>query len=310
MTLERYFEELAQGDEALHYSRLAGLSGMDSTEMEHLRQSWPFVPTDRRRDMMSRLLTLAENDANIDFDAIFRHALEDDDPVVRERALSGLWESDDRTLIDRLITLLKEDPVERVRAAAALSLGRFSTLAAVGKLLPRYGERVRELLIAVVEDDAESVEVRRRALESVAFFNEAKIPLLIQDAYHSDDDTMRLSAVYAMGLTCDATWLPTIFSELNSNDPALRYEAANACGEMGEEEAVPYLISLLKDEDLQVQLSSIRALGILGGRPAARALQRCLNGDEEALREAVEAALEQMESEESPTGLRFRLNEG
>ena len=310
MTLERYFEELAQGDEALRHSRLVRLSGLDSTEMEHLRHWWPSMPADRRREMMSRLVTLAEDDVDLDFDAVFRHSLEDEDPVVRERALSGLWECDDRTLIGSLITLLKEDPVERVRASAALSLGKFSTLAALGKLLPRYGERVRDLLVSVVEDDSESIEVRRRALESVAVFNEGKIPRLIQDAYHSADETMRLSAVYAMGLTCDTTYLSTIFGELNSNDPAMRYEAANACGEMGEQEAVPYLISLLKDKDIQVQLSSIRALGVLGGGPAARALKRCLRSDEEPLREAAEAALEQMEAEESPTGLRFRLSKG
>ncbi|MCZ6789826.1 MAG: HEAT repeat domain-containing protein [Chloroflexi bacterium] len=309
MTLERYFEELAQGDEALQHSRLASLSGLDSTEMEHLRHWWPSIPTDRRQEMMSRLVTLAEDEVDLDFDAVFRHSLKDDDPVVRERAISGLWECDDRTLISSLITLLKEDPVERVRASAALSLGRFSTFAALGKLLPKDGERVQEALIGVVENDAESAEVRRRALESVAVFNEGDIPQLIQDAYHSDDETMQLSAVYAMGLTCNTTWLSTIFSELNSNDPAMRYEAANACGEMGEEEAVPYLIALLKDDDLQVQLASIRALGILGGRPATRALQECLRSDEEAIKEAAEAALEQTEAEGSPFNFRSRLGQ-
>ena len=310
MTLERYFEELVQGDEALHHSRLAGLSGLDSTEMEHLRHWWPTIPTDRRQEMMSRLVIMAEDDVDLDFDAVFRHSLEDEDQVVRERALSGLWECDDRTLIGSLITLLKEDPVERVRASAALSLGTFSTLAALGKLLPKDGEWIQELLIGVVEDDAESTEVRRRALESTAVFNTGKVPQLIQDAYHSDDETMCLSAVYAMGLTCDATWLSTIFSELNSKDPAMRYEAANACGELGEEEAVPYLITLLQDEDLQVQLASIRALGALGGRPATKALQRCLQDDEEAIQEAAEAALEQMEAEGTPFNFKSRLSQG
>ena len=310
MTLERYFEDLVRGDEALHHSRLADLSGLDSTEMEHLRHWWPSIPTDRRREMMSRLVTMAEDDVDLDFDAVFRHSLEEEDPVVRERALSGLWECDERNLISSLINLLQNDPIEQVRASAALSLGRFSTLAALGKLLPRDGERIQELLIGVVEDEAESTEVRRRALESVAVFNEGKIPQLIQDAYHSDDETMRLSAVFAMGLTCDATWLSTIFSELNSHDTAMRYEAANACGEMGEEEATPYLISLLEDEDLQVQLSSIHALGALSGRPAARALQRCLQHDDEAIQEAAEAALEQMKAEGTPFDFRSRLNQG
>ena len=309
MTLERYFEELAQGDEALNHSRLASLSGLDSTEMEHLRHWWPSIPTDRRQEMMSRLVTLAEDDVDLDFDAVFRHSLKDDDPVVRERAISGLWECDDRTLIGSLISLLQEDPIEQVRASAALSLGRFSALAALGKLLPRDGERVQQVLIGVVEDDAESTEVRRRALESVAVFNTGNVPLLIQDAYHGEEAMMRLSAVFAMGLTCDATWLSTIFSELNSTDPAMRYEAANACGEMGEEEAVPYLIALLQDEDLQVKLASIRALSALGGRLATKALQRCLRDDEEAIQEAAEAALEQTEAEGAPFNFRSRLGQ-
>ena len=270
-------------------------------------RAWPAMPPERRRRLVDRLVTLAEDDVKMGFDAVFRHGLKDEDPDVREKSVSGLWECDDRTLLEPLIELLNSDPVERVRALAAISLGKFCTLAALGKLLPKDGQRIEEGLISVVESDQESVDVRRRALESVAAFNTSKPEELIQEAYRSSEPTMRVSAVYAMGRTCHASWLPTVLYELDSNDASMRYEAVNACAELAEEEEVPSLIPLLEDEDLQGELSAVRTLGALGGRLARRMPLRCFDASEEVIQDAAKAALELMDADEDPVNIKFRL---
>ena len=59
------------------------------------------------------------------------------DPEVREKAIEGLWEDEDRLLISTLCDLTKDDPSPKVRAAAAMALGKFAILAQDGKLLEK-----------------------------------------------------------------------------------------------------------------------------------------------------------------------------
>ena len=298
MTLERYLQDLAQGDGLQKHSLLLQLSNLDEEEMEQFRRWWPSVPAEQRQSLMKRLVGLADDNFELDFNTIFRHSLTDSDAEIRELAVSGLWECDDHNLVGQLMTLLKEDPSEQVQASAAMALGKFGSLAETGKLLPRDGERIKEALVSVLEDDNGSFEVRRRSLEAAASFNIPQINELIRWGYENSEPKLRISALYAMGRTGDPVWLPTLIKEMESNDSAMRYEAASACAEMVEEEAVPYLIPLIEDDDSQVQLSAIRALGAIGGSLAKRVLRQCLKYDDPILQEAAQAALYQLEVED------------
>lgn len=305
MSLEQYLQTLAHSEGPIVYADLMELSGLVDEELEEFSRWWPDIPGDKRKSLLERLATVAEDNADVDFSSILRHCLDDEDDMVRETAVIGLWESDDHTLVAPLMALLKADPSEQVRAAAATALGKFGELAQDGKLLPRYGERIKELLLDVLESDAASTHVRRRSLEAAAAFNTPRISELISDAYESPDQDVRTSALYAMGKTCDPQWLSTLLEATGDVDPAIRYEAAAACGELGEEDAVPHLITLAQDEDLQVQLSSIQALGSIGGYLAKRALQRCAKSEDEPIQEAAQTALEALEVEEDPSAFKF-----
>lgn len=305
MTLERYFQELAREETRSKHSLLVHLSGLDGEEMEQFRRWWPSLSDERRRKLIERMVALAEDNVEMDFNVIFRYCLADDDPKVRERAVSGLWECDDHNLIGPLMTLLKEDPSEEVRISAATALGKFGFLAEQGKLLSKDGERIKGALLSLLEGDRTSLDLRSRALEAVACFNTPKVRELIHWAYNSQEMKLRLSALYAMGRNSGPSWLPTLIKEMGSNDAAMRYEAACASGEMGDEEAVPYLIPLLEDEDSQVQLAAIRAMGSIGGLLATRALRRCLKSSDEPLQEAAREALQLLEVEEDPLSFKF-----
>ena len=159
MAFEQYLQELAEGETALNHARLVELSALNESELQALRQWWPPIPVERRRKALERLVGLAEEDVDLDFNVVLRHCLRDEDAEVREKAVSGLWESEDCNLIGALLDLITQDPAERVRASAAISLGKFSKLSELGKLLPRDGHQIRERLIAVVEDAGETGHV-------------------------------------------------------------------------------------------------------------------------------------------------------
>jgi HEAT repeat protein len=219
---------------------------------------------------------------------------------VRENAIAGLWEEDDRTLVPVLIDKLKNDPSKGVRSAAALGLGKFAELAQERKLLPRDAEKIKKSLMEVFSKPGEGSEVRRRCLEAIAPFNTPEVAVHIRNAYNDDKPDVKASAIYAMGRTSSPEWLPLIIKELSSPVPRIRYEAVNACAALGGEEAVPYLIPLLDDEDAEVQLAAINAFGEIGGPLAKRALRRCLKNDDDAVVDAAREAIEMLEGLEDP----------
>ena len=305
MTLDRHLLDLQDEEKPLEHLALLQLSGLSPEDMIEFNTAWADLSPGRKHETLSQLIELSEGNIELDFTAIFRACLGDDDEEVRERATRGLWECDDRTVIRPLITLLTDDPSTAVRATAAVSLGKFAEMAQLGKLLERDAYRVQETLLSVIGDTNEDLDVRRRAIEAVSSFNLAEVERIIQEAYHDGDPKLRQSAIYAMGRSSDTRWLPTVLQETDHEAPEIRFEAANACGRLGDESVVPYLISMIKDEDVEVQLSSVHALGSIGGPLAKRALLQCLKLGDETLEEAAQAALQNIEFDSDPIGFSF-----
>ena len=292
MTLEQCLSAIVDSEQPLRNADLMSLSGMTTEELEAVRPDWEDVDSERRQQVLQRLIEMAEDNLDADFNSLFRLCLKDEDAEVRAKAMEGLWECDDRALVTPLVSLLRDDPSDKVRAAAAMAMSKFAVLAQSGKILAKDGDKIKESLTAAIRNPDETQEVRRRAIEAVGAFNTPEAHQIIRDAYTSDQLEMRCSAVYAMGKSCNPQWLSTILQELRNPHPAMRYEASNACGEMGEEDAVPHLMQLFKDEDQQAQTSAIAAVGAIGGSLAKKALLRCLKSSDDAVVEAAEEALE------------------
>ena len=304
-SLAKNLAELSDESKPLVSSKLANLSATSPEEIALFLEAWAEMGFERRRQIASQLVELAEEDPKLNFDDIFHACLRDPDEIVRVRAIEGLWEYENHSLIDTFINMLREDRQESVRAAAALALGRFALLAELGKLRPDDGAKVEKALAAVIDDQEEQLGVRRRAVEAIATFSLPEVTEIIQEAYQSDDDEMRVSAIYAMGRNSDPAWLPTLVKELSNPDTEMRFEAAGACGELGEEEAVPHLLRLIYDLDAQVQLSAIAALGKIGGNEAGAALRECMNHTAEHIRGAAEDALEELGFSKDPFSFRI-----
>ncbi len=296
-SIEKIIVELGNTDKPLLNSKLTELSNLSSAEVELLERSWTAIDPKRRRQIVQRLVELAEDNLELNFDSIFKYCLRDQDDEVRSKAIEGLWENEDASLIDPLINLLKSDSSEKVRAAAAMGLGKFAILAEHKKLRPCHTSKIQEALLGAIADKNQSVEVSRRALEAIAPMSLPQVKAAIMEAYQSHNSRLRISSIYAMGKSCDPGWLPILLKELSSADAEVRYEAAGACGELEEEAAVPSLIKLVNDPDVDVQMAAIQALGKIGSSQAKECLQQCLDNASEAVRQVAEQVLNELESQ-------------
>lgn len=271
------------------------LSDLNGTEMDEFRRGWVRLSAGQHEGLVRTLVSMAEDDPVLDFRPIFRWLLGDPNPVVRTAAIEGLWEDETPALIGPLLYLLQHDEDVRVREAAAISLGRYVLQAELGDLDVREATPVVEALLQTVYDQEEDLDVRRRALESLAYAGEPAVRDLIEAAYYHSDTRMQVSALFAMGRSADQSWEPFILAEFQSPDPELRYEAALAAGELELITAVRYLSDLVYDEDVDVRMAAIEALGRIGGPEAERLLLSLLESEDEAVVAAVEDALEELQ---------------
>lgn len=293
--VEDTLKNLINEAEPVSVAGLYALSGIDRPDVDRVRSVWAAMPADRRQTTMRHLVDITEDNFEVDFGAIYRLGLIDQEPGVRVAAIEGLWEDDNAALIPPLLKLLA-DPVDTVRAAAAGALGRFVYAGEledipVGKVTP-----VITALKATHGNAAEAIAVRCRALEALGFLGFEEVGELIRQGYQNTDQPMRLSAVFAMGRSADDEhWGEVILRELDSSDPEMRFEAARACGELEYVPAVRRLSELLDDVDEDVQEATVWSLGQIGGDKARQLLQAVLDSDAEHLHDTAEAALDELE---------------
>lgn len=274
---------------------LYGLSRLDEAGIDRLEPVWSRIDVEVKRAIMRGVVESAENDIMLDYRSLALMVLGDADPRVRELAIDALWEDETIAVMDRLIRLAKTDENRDVRASAASALGRFVTLGEMDDNMASLTEPARAAVLDLWNNEGEEISVRRRALEAIANGTLDSLPGMIDAAYNSVHHEMRVSAVFAMGRSCDSRWASEVVEELNSSDPELRYEAARAAGELMIADAVQQLAQLVLEEDREIALVSVWSLGEIGGMAATRVLEALLDkaeadGDDDLVM-AVEDAL-------------------
>lgn len=294
--------ELFDPQQPLTSTKLLGLSGLTQEEAVEVQDYWQDASLPRRTALLDQLVTLAEDNPEVDFTEVLRIALEDGEPALRITAIDGLWECKERWLLDRLIAFAKGDDndEEEVRAAATLALGKFALLGAFEELRPSLLQHVEGTLRTLIDDQEQPLLIRRRAIEALSQGQDPVIHDVIRAAYHSGELQLKLASLYAMGQACDEGWLPVLLTELKSDDPEVQFEAARACGEMEDPRAIPSLIELTKGDDPEIQDVAIEALGRIGGDEAKEALREITTWPDPHVQEAAHEALEELSSGEDP----------
>ena len=304
MPLETYLNELTDVRAPLANARLSELSALSRDEEAVLRARWGMIAPERRLSMVQQLSGLAEKDVTLDFAAVLKVALEDDDPGVRIAAIRGLWEYEQPDLVPRLIERLEMDEEPGVRAAAATALGQFAVHAEFDRLRPDDVTALDRALEGAVKDRSQPLEVRAQAMAAVGARSMPWVAELIRETYAAGNSRLRLAAIQAMGRNCESEWLPSLIECLSDDDEEVRYEAALASGNIGEDDATPYLLPLIEDEDEEVRVAAIAALGAIsalsGSSSAREALESRTKDKNTAIREAVRLALEEVQFMEDP----------
>lgn len=307
MDFTGYLQELADGSVRLKIASLTRLSHLSPEQQREFGEAWPGIDVRRRRRIVQELVVLTEDNVELNFDGVFTCGLTDADADVRLESISGIWEYERPDIIDPLLNILERDGGAGVRAEAALALGRFVIFAEQGKITERYLERIEAALRRAIENGDEVQEVRGRALEAAGAHDVPWVRQAISEAYESDVFRLKVSAVHAMGRSCEVRWLPLVLRELTSDEAELRYEAARACGSIGDESVIPNLVRLVVDPDEEAKAAAIYALGEIGGRQAREALSILLDSESEAVRDAATEALAQLDFEEDPLSFKHRF---
>lgn len=294
LSVQELFAKIEKSPDTVTAFDLFSLSDLTRAEMEFVWSQWPKLPLEQRIHIIEQVVETAQDELELVPSDFLRIALRDESARVRQLAIEGLWEDESEDLIGPYIQILQQDPAAEVQAAAANALGAYIYLGELEELAPALAMRVQQSLFEVLEDESQPLVVRCRALESVAFSSDDGLRQLIEDAYYSPFEEMRLSSLRAMGRSYDLHWRKMAQTELQNPDPAMRAEAAVACGELEHKAALPELIKLLQDEEQLVRIASIYALGHIGGKQARNALRQIADGSEEEEAEAAEEALDEM----------------
>ncbi len=270
---------------------LRALSDLRGKPLEEFKLGWPEIPVEKRLEIMQALGELAEETFELDINAVSRVALSDAADSVRAAAIRNLWEDQGEDLIQPFLDYLNNDESEVVRTATATALGIYVYLGEMEEIDEGLAEQIENALLEKFNSE-DVLEVRRRALESLGFSPRPEVAAAIDLAYESEDELLRVSALFAMGRSLDGErWGETVIADLAHADPQVRFEATRAAGELQLEEAVAQLGQLLNDSQADIQEMAVWSLGEISGEDSRRLLQDRLETADEELTSLIEDAL-------------------
>ena len=292
--LDEVLQQLISASGGFEPAKLLVFSDLAPADAERVRRDRRLIPAVRREAVIRYLVDLSDEEVDVLIGALLRIALQDSEAIIRTLAIEGLWEETENDLIGPFIQLMLNDEEIRVRAAAAQALGPFVLAGELDEIDAALSMRAEEALLSVLLRPDEPLEVRSRALESIAYSGEVGIRQLIEDAYYDPTEEMRVSSLIAMGRSADIRWRGLVRAELQNPSPLMRSEAAIACGDLEATAARRELMGLLGDDEQLVRLAAIIALGQIGGKEACDALRAMRESDDPVEVEAADLALEEM----------------
>ncbi len=292
-TFEDVLELVKKPETQISVEHCLALSDLTLPQVEAVVEACRALPAERKVNMLRQMAGVAEEDFHYDFGKVMIAFAEDAAGDVRLAALEGLWDEHRTSLIPLLTRLLAHDEDPRVRALAAVQLGRFIDAAIMEEISEQAVAPAISVLRTAFNDADEHIDVRRRALEALSFGDEHDIDVMIEEAYYAEDLDMYMSSLFAMGRTANKQWVPYLLEGLTHELAPVRAEAMRALGNIGDPETVVHIASVLAEESESiVRFEAIMALGEIGGSDAKSLLTSLLESDDPEMVEAAEVALE------------------
>ena len=260
---------------------------------------------------MKEIYDMAPWDWPAEAGKMFLNVLNDTDADFSDRLLAAEMAGDFVVINDELakslLTVLgNSDEAKELRASSAIALGPalehtyFSEFDDPDDIL--LSEEVFQMIQAslnkIYHDNSVPKEVRRRILEASVRAPQAWHQEAVRDAYQSDTEEWRLTAVFCMSFI--KGFKPQILEALKSDNPDIHYQAVYAAGNQQVEEAWPHIAQLLsspESEDNSLILAAIDAAVNIDLPEAIAPLGDLLNSQDDEIIDAVHEALAMMEAE-------------
>jgi HEAT repeat protein len=269
-------------------------SDLEPDELVALTGIWGQIPTWRRKALLEDLEQLFGDDYLLSFEAICRLGLADTEAEIRFLSIRSLFEYDTEDLIPTFLDLLVNDEQEDVRAVAATVLGKYVYKGEIEEISPKELQQIEDQLLTVTQG-TDTMLVRRRALEALGFSSREELPALIEAAFNQTEYDWVVSAIFAMGRSCDKRWQGSVLRMLDHVLPVVRAEAARAAGEIEIKDSVDRLIELLDDDNEDVRMASVWSLSQIGGEGVQEALNMMLEETDDAQQaEFIDSAIDNL----------------
>lgn len=269
-------------------------SDLDRETSARFAERWPRVPDDTRIGVMALAVDLAASHIDLSYTRLGLITLDDPSPTVREAACAVLGENGGREIATRLAAAIESETDPDVLAAAAVAAAPYVLDFELGRLDGTAGQALVAALRRQLAIDSGAPEIRASFVAAVAPVTEEWVTEAIREAYYSEDRTLRLAAVVAMGHSANGEWLDFLDEQTQSDDAEFRRRAADAIGMIASEDAVDILVPLLDDDDPDVVAAALYAFAEIGGPEAVAYLEefedRVPEGLESLLEDAAESA--------------------
>ena len=287
-----------------------GLSDLSPSEWQRIETVWRDLSAGTKHRVIRALNESSEALFELNYRELGLRSLDDENTIVREAAVELLWTDESEQAMREFIRLADRDPESSVRTAAMKALGRFILLGEYGDVSDELAQEAQQLSLRLHNDETESLEMRRRALEALANSSHPLVHDLISKAYVDGNHDLKISAIFAMGRSCSKAWREILLKELEYHDNEAVYEAIAACGQIQLEDSVARIGELALSDDREIQLTAIWALGEIGGSRAFEILSHLNEVLEDGETAAVlEEALDTAGFRRSFAGLDLRLDE-
>jgi HEAT repeat protein len=175
-------------------------------------------------------------------------------------------------------------PLEPMLADPSVAVRR----AALSALAGHHSERIRQMLLRVLERDS---ELRNDVVLALGKLRDYRVIRRVIAAFDSWNPEQQAYAVEMLGTTESPSAEPFVGQQLSNHDPRVRRSAVRALARLGTSSALRRISAALRDEDPKVRLAIAKAFGSCPHPIARTALERLCLDPVESVAESARAQL-------------------
>jgi len=273
-SFEDAIEELKTlGDSIPSPTVLMGLSYIKDSNQAIFVDVWNKMDVPSRQILLQMLVDVNETHYEFDYEFIGRIALNDTSSTVRRSAIELLSDYETGSLVTVLLKRLDIEQDIDVVAEIIRAFGRYIQKGEVNEFSQSHMQQACEYVDQLLKDENLDIRLKAPAIEALAHSHLYEMTPFIKQAYTQDTyPTLKLSAIVAMGNTCDEQWNAIILRELENDDVDIRIAATRATGMLELREAIPLIKQMLVEPNREQQEIAIEVLGEIGGDEALEIL--------------------------------------